>query len=62
MYVSIGRPMFLIVLGAILYWATGFDLANVDMNTVGQILLIAGIVWLVVSLAVAFSQAAARLT
>ena len=29
MYVSLGGPMFLIVFGAILYWATDFELANV---------------------------------
>lgn len=45
--------MFLIVVGAILYWATDFELANVDMNTVGLILLIAGVAALVLSLAVA---------
>jgi hypothetical protein len=50
MYVSIGGPMALIVIGAILYWATDFDLADVDMNTVGLILLIAGAVSLVLSL------------
>jgi apolipoprotein N-acyltransferase len=53
MRVSIGGPMFLIVVGAILYWATDFELANVDMNTVGLILLIAGVAALVLSLAVA---------
>lgn len=56
MYVSIGGPMFLIVVGAILYWATDFDLASVDMNVVGLILLIAGVVSLVISLGVAFSN------
>jgi apolipoprotein N-acyltransferase len=53
MRVSIGGPMFLIVVGAILYWATDFELANVDMNTVGLILLIAGVAALVLSIAVA---------
>lgn len=54
MYVSIGGPMFLIVAGAILYWATDFELASVDMNTVGLILLIAGVASLVLSLGMAF--------
>ena len=53
MYVSIGGPMFLIVVGAILYWATDFDLASVDMNTVGLILLIAGVAALVLSIGMA---------
>jgi formate hydrogenlyase subunit 3/multisubunit Na+/H+ antiporter MnhD subunit len=53
MGVSIGGPMFLIVVGAILYWATDFELANVDMNTVGLILLIAGVVTLIFSIAMA---------
>ncbi len=42
--------MFLIVIGAILYWATDFELANIDMNVVGLILLIAGVVALVFSI------------
>lgn len=54
MYVSLGGPMALIVIGAILYWATDFDLASVDMNTVGLILLIAGAASLVISLGMAF--------
>ena len=54
MYVSIGGPMFLIIVGAILYWATDFELASVDMNTVGLILLIAGVASLVLSLGMAF--------
>ncbi len=49
MYVSFGGPMFLIVVGAILYWATDFDLANIDMNTVGLILLIAGALAMILS-------------
>jgi len=42
--------MFLIVVGAILYWATDFELASVDMNVVGLILLIAGVVALIFSI------------
>lgn len=53
MYVSLGGPMFLIVVGAILYWATDFELANIDMNTVGLILLIAGAATLLISIVMA---------
>ena len=61
MYVSVGGPLFLITVGAILYWATDFDLSGVDMNTVGLILLIAGVIALVLSLSIALynSRAAA---
>lgn len=60
MYVSIGGPIFVIVVGAILYWATDFDLADVDMNTVGLILLIAGAAWLVFSLGLAAYNSQSR--
>ena len=43
----------MIVVGAILYWATDFELANIDMNTVGLILLIAGVVALIFSIGTA---------
>ncbi len=43
----------MIVVGAILYWATGFELASIDMNTVGLIVMIAGVVTLVFSIATA---------
>lgn len=60
MYVSLGGPVFLIVVGAILYWATDFDLANVDMNTVGLILLVAGAAWLLLSLGMALYNSQSR--
>ncbi|HKJ34951.1 MAG TPA: DUF6458 family protein [Solirubrobacterales bacterium] len=53
MYVSIGGPIFLIAVGAILNYATDFDIASVDMNTVGVILMVAGAAALVLSLALA---------
>jgi hypothetical protein len=52
--------MFLIVVGAILYWATDFDLANIDMNTVGLILLIAGAALLMLSLGIALFNSQGR--
>ena len=60
MYVSLGGPIFLIVVGAILYWATDFDLASVDMNTVGLILLIAGAAWGLPALGMALYNSQSR--
>ncbi len=53
MYVSIGGPIFIIAVGAILRYATNFDVSGVEMDTVGLILMIAGIAALLLSLGVA---------
>ena len=53
MYVSIGGPIFIIAIGAILRYATNFDVSGVEMDTVGLILMIAGIAALLLSLGVA---------
>jgi hypothetical protein len=53
MYVSLGGPIFLIAVGAILRYATNFDVSGVDMDTVGLILMITGAVILVLSFTVA---------
>jgi Domain of unknown function (DUF6458) len=53
MYVSIGGPIFLIAVGAILRYATDFNVSGIDMDVVGLILMIAGAVILVLSFAVA---------
>jgi hypothetical protein len=47
---GIGVSIFLIALGAVLYFATNFDIAGLDINTVGVILMIAGAVGLLASL------------
>jgi hypothetical protein len=44
-------------LGAILYWGTDFDLSGIDMNTVGLIVLLAGMVAMVFSLRIAIINA-----
>ena len=49
MYVSFGGPIFLIAVGAILRYATDFNLSGVDMDTVGLILMIAGVAILILS-------------
>lgn len=40
---TIGASIFLIVVGAILYFATNFHVAHVSIDTVGLILMIAGV-------------------
>ena len=49
---SIGGSIFLIAVGAILRYATNFDISGIDVDTVGLILMIAGAALLLVSLAV----------
>lgn len=44
---TIGGSIFLIAVGAILYFATNWRLAEIDLNTVGLILMIAGAAGLV---------------
>ncbi|MBK5111302.1 MAG: hypothetical protein JJE10_08070 [Thermoleophilia bacterium] len=56
MYVSIGGPIFLIAVGAILRYATNFDVSGIDMDTVGLILMIAGAVTLVLSFGMALAN------
>jgi beta-lactamase regulating signal transducer with metallopeptidase domain len=47
---GIGTSIFLIAVGAILKYAVDADVSGVDINTVGTILLIIGILGLVISL------------
>lgn len=47
---SVGASIFLIAVGAILYFATSFRLADVNIDTVGIILMAAGAVGLLISL------------
>lgn len=49
---GIGASIFLIALGAILYFATDFDVAGVNIDTVGVILMVAGLLGLIASLVV----------
>jgi hypothetical protein len=44
---TIGASIFLIVVGAILYFATNVHVAHVSIDTVGLILMIAGVAGLV---------------
>ena len=47
---SIGGSLFLIALGAILYWAVSVEADGFSINTIGLILLIVGGIGLVLSL------------
>ena len=52
---SIAAAVFITAVGAILRYAVNDDIQGVDLQTVGLILMIAGIVGLAISLAVEFS-------
>lgn len=43
---TIAGGIILIMLGAILTWAVEFDIAGFDINVVGVILMLGGLVWL----------------
>lgn len=47
---TIGASIFVIAVGAILYFAANVHVAHVGINTVGLILMIAGLVGVVVGL------------
>ena len=51
---SIGVSIFLIAVGAILRYAVTASVSGVELETVGLILMIVGIIGLVISLAVIF--------
>ena len=52
---GIGTSLFLIAVGAILYWAVNADISGLSISTVGLILMIVGVVGLVISLIFASS-------
>ena len=47
---GIGTSIFMIAVGAILYWAVNVDISGLEISTIGLILMILGIVGLVISL------------
>ena len=53
---TIGAAIFLAALGAILRYAVSDNIAGIDLATVGAILIIAGVVGLIVGLALAMSN------
>jgi Domain of unknown function (DUF6458) len=48
--VGIGTSIFLIALGAILYFAVNADVSGIEISTVGLILMICGVLGLVITL------------
>ncbi len=52
---SIGASIFLIAVGAILRYAVTASISGIELQTVGLILMIAGIIGLVISLAMIFA-------
>ncbi|MDQ4143431.1 MAG: DUF6458 family protein [Actinomycetota bacterium] len=47
---GIGTSLFLMAVGAICYWALDFDIAGVDIDAIGVILMVIGAIGLVLSL------------
>ena len=47
---GIGGSLFLVALGAILYWAVSVEAEGFNINTIGLILMIVGVVGLVLTL------------
>jgi hypothetical protein len=47
---GIGTSLFLIAVGAILYFAVNADVSGLEISTVGLILMIVGVIGLVISL------------
>jgi hypothetical protein len=58
--VGIGTSIFLIAVGAILRYAVTVTVSGVELQTVGLILMIVGIIGLVISLAVIFGGGGRR--
>lgn len=47
---GIGISIFLIALGAILYFATNIDVSGIELSTVGVILMVVGAIGLIAAL------------
>jgi hypothetical protein len=58
--VGIGMAIFLIAAGAILRYAVTVEISGVELQTVGLILIIVGVIGLVISLAVVFGAGRGR--
>jgi hypothetical protein len=48
--VGIGTSLFLIAVGAILYFAVNADISGLEISTIGIILMVVGVVGLLISL------------
>lgn len=47
---GIGTSLFLIAVGAILYFAVNADISGLEISTIGLILMVVGVIGLVISL------------
>ena len=47
---GIGTSLFLIAVGAILYFAVNADISGLEISTIGIILMVVGVIGLVISL------------
>jgi hypothetical protein len=47
---GIGTSLFLIAVGAILYFAVNADVSGLEISTIGMILMVVGVIGLVISL------------
>lgn len=47
---GIGASLFLIAVGAILAWAVDFQISGLELDTIGVILLVVGVIGLVLSM------------
>jgi hypothetical protein len=47
---GIGTSLFLVAVGAILYFAVNADISGIEISTIGLILMIVGVIGLVISL------------
>jgi hypothetical protein len=57
---TLGAALFLIAVGAILYFAVTADLAGIDIQTVGLILMVVGVIGLAIGLVVMMRRAGPR--
>jgi len=57
---TIGSSLFLIAVGAILYFAVDADISGLEISTVGLILIVIGIVGLLISLVLSRRTVAER--
>lgn len=57
---TVGGSLFLIAVGAILYFAVTADVAGVDIQTVGLILMIVGVIGLALGLVFVMRRPGAR--
>jgi uncharacterized YccA/Bax inhibitor family protein len=53
---NVGLSLLVIAAGAVLTWGVTADVAEVDLNTVGIVLLVVGIAGLILSLVLTFSR------